>query len=61
MVAEKDSEYLTGEAKDMTIALRFSDADAAKAWHEDPEYLPYRALRLASTDNITAIIANEVG
>ena len=61
VAAEKDSEYVSGDKRDMTIVMRFPDAAAAKAWHDDPEYVPYRDIRLAATGNITTIVANEVG
>lgn len=55
------AEYFIGDKRDMTIAIRFADAAAAKAWHDDPEYAPYRDIRLAATGNITTIVANEIG
>ena len=59
VVAEKGSEYMTGDSRHVTIVLRFPTADAAKAWHDDPEYVPARDIRLSATENITAIIAEE--
>lgn len=59
VAAEHGSEYLSGEKRDMVVVLRFADTAAAKAWHEDPDYLPARALRFAATTNTTALFCTE--
>ena len=57
VVAEHGSKIISGDAHDMTVVLKFPNAEAAEAWHDDPEYAPAKALRLSSTTNIRAFIS----
>lgn len=46
-----------GDSKrDAVVVLEFPSREAALAWHEDPDYLPVRAHRLAATKNILACV-----
>ncbi|MBT6446360.1 MAG: DUF1330 domain-containing protein [Acidimicrobiaceae bacterium] len=36
--------------------MTFPDADAARAWLDDDEYAPLKAIRYGSTTNITEYI-----
>jgi uncharacterized protein (DUF1330 family) len=49
-------EWLGSDRRDTLVVLEFPDREAALAWHEDPDYLPVRAHRLASTNNVLACV-----
>ncbi len=54
-------EPVRGAASNAAVGIKFPDADAAKAWLDDPDYAEAKAIRLESTDNITSYIANGIG
>jgi uncharacterized protein (DUF1330 family) len=56
VVAGHDCTVLHGENADVKVILKFPSVEAANAWHDDPDYAPAKAIRLASTTNIQAII-----
>ncbi len=49
-------EVVRGEGTAAAVGLTFPDADAAKAWLEEPDYAEAKAIRLATTDTITEAI-----
>jgi uncharacterized protein (DUF1330 family) len=49
-------ETLKGEASHSAVGIQFPDADAAKAWLDEPDYAEAKAIRLESTTNITSYI-----
>lgn len=49
-------EVLRGDAPSASVGITFPDADAAKAWLDDPDYAEAKAIRLATTDTITEAI-----
>jgi len=59
LVADYDPKTVEGQAKSANIVLKFEDETSAKAWYEDPDYEPVRQLRFDSTENGTALYANE--
>lgn len=36
---------VAGETRNHNVILRFPDEASARAWHDDPDYAPLRALR----------------
>lgn len=42
-------QMLVGDSRDVAVGLEFPDADAARAWLDDPEYAKVAGIRLAST------------
>ena len=49
-------EPLGDSTRDAVVVLEFPTREAAMAWHEDPDYLPVRQLRLDSTKNIMTYV-----
>ena len=47
---------VTGTPAQTCVCLTFPDADAARAWLDDDEYAPLKAIRYGSTTNITEYI-----
>jgi uncharacterized protein (DUF1330 family) len=52
-----EPETVTGEDRQRMVVIRFPSVEAARAWTEDPEYAPAKAIRLASTANTSMLIA----
>ncbi len=46
-----------GTAPQTYIVLKFASEEAARGWYDDPDYQPLKAIRLAATENGTAVIA----
>lgn len=61
LAADPSSEFMAGDKRDVVVVLKFPDADAAKAWHDDPEYAAAKEIRLSSTSNITAMLVTTLG
>ncbi|MGI9645803.1 MAG: DUF1330 domain-containing protein [Ilumatobacteraceae bacterium] len=55
-VAAGPPEAVTGSAENVCVAIQFPDADAAKAWLNDDEYAPLKAIRYEATDNIAEFV-----
>ena len=53
--ADFDSEGIEGDAKQVTILLRFPSKEAAKKWYQSPEYQKIIGLRLNNTDGISVL------
>ena len=60
LAASNAAEFTEGESRNVVVVLRFPSADAAKAWHEDPEYVAVRGNRLDASTNITTILVDEM-
>ena len=56
LVAGGDTSWVDGERQSLSV-IRFPTMDDARAWTEDPEYAPVRAIRFESTDNRFEVIA----
>lgn len=54
-------ETLKGDSHDSAVGIRFPDAAAAKAWLDDDEYAPLKAIRLEATANINSYIVDAMG
>ncbi len=55
------TEAVTGSAEGTAVCIKFPDADAAKAWLDDDDYAPFKAIRYESTTNISEYIAPGLG
>lgn len=51
LVAEYTAEVLEGTPAPVTVVMKFPSMEAAKAWHESPEYQAIVHHRLDSTEN----------
>ncbi|MGI2171451.1 DUF1330 domain-containing protein [Shewanella sp. MF05960] len=49
---------LMGQQGQIKVIIEFPNSQAAKAWLDDPEYAPAKAIRLAATDNINQYIVD---
>ena len=56
IVGAGPTDVVVGEAASTCVCVKFPDADAAKAWQNDDEYAPLKAIRYESTTNITECI-----
>ena len=59
VVADYKAQALEGEARGVTVVLRFESEDAVRAFYDDPAYASVKKIRLDSTTNGTAVIAKE--
>lgn len=59
VAADKNAVTVDGEARDLTVIMRFETEDALNDLISDPDYQPWLAIRLASTTNRATIIVNE--
>jgi uncharacterized protein (DUF1330 family) len=59
VVADNRAQALEGQARDVTVILRFESENALRAFYADPAYAPVKKIRLASTRNGTAVIAKQ--
>ena len=57
LVADHDADFASGERRDNVVIIEFPTAAAIQEWLDDEEYAPVKAIRLASTSNITQIVA----
>ena len=49
---------IIGQQGQIKVIIQFPNSQAAKAWLDDPEYAPAKAIRLAATDNINQYIVD---
>ncbi len=59
IVAGHDCIRLEGAEQDTKVIIEFPTKEAAKAWHDDPEYAAAKKIRLASTSDINAFIIDK--
>jgi len=59
LVADPTARCKEGSPRQMAVVLRFDSEEHAMAWYNDPEYQPLLKLRLDSTTNQTALLAQE--
>lgn len=59
LVADPEAKCMEGSPRQMAVVLRFESEEAAMTWYNDPEYAPWLKMRLAATDNGTALLAKE--
>lgn len=56
LLASSLAEAVVGTANEKCVILSFPDVDAAKAWQDDDEYAPLKAIRYEATQNITEMV-----
>jgi uncharacterized protein (DUF1330 family) len=59
LVADTESQPLEGEARHVTVVLKFASEEAARGFYDDPEYGPVKQIRLDSTRNGHIVLAKE--
>ena len=60
-VAAGPPEIVMGSMEHAVVCISFPDADAAKAWLDDDDYAPLKAIRHGSTSNIREYIVPGLG
>ena len=60
-VAAGPPDVVMGDPEGVAVCISFPDADAAKAWLDDDEYAPLKAIRHGSTSNIREYIVPGLG
>jgi uncharacterized protein (DUF1330 family) len=55
LAADFESEGIEGDAKQVTVVLKFSSKDAAKKWYQSPEYQRIIGLRLSNSEGISTL------
>ena len=60
LFADEQARYVAGEERSVAVGVRFPSDDALHTWLADPEYADTVAIRIATTDNLTLIIADEI-
>jgi len=56
IAADFESEGFEGDAKPVTVVLKFSSKEAAKNWYQSPEYQKIIGLRLNNSNGIATLI-----
>ena len=59
VVADYGAQALEGQARGVTVVLRFESEAAARAFYDDPAYEPVKRIRLECTNNGSVVIAKE--
>jgi uncharacterized protein (DUF1330 family) len=59
IVATGSANTIEGAAPGQTVVLRFSSEHAFREWYDGKDYASLLELRLATTTNGTAVLANE--
>jgi len=61
IVGAGPTDVVVGTAAETCVCITFPDADSAKAWMNDDDYAPFKAIRYESTTNITEYIIPSTG
>lgn len=59
LVADYGATALEGQCRGVNVVIRFATEEALKAFYDDPDYRPFKELRLRSTANSTLLVAKE--
>ena len=59
LVADYGSKALEGESRQVNVVIRFESEEKLMAFYNDPEYQPFKELRLRTTKNGSLLVANE--
>lgn len=59
IVADFEAKHLEGDKRDVYVVLKFESEEKAMGWYNDPDYKPLRDIRLASTGNVSTVLAGE--
>ena len=55
LAADFESDGIEGDAKQVTVLLKFSSKEAAKKWYQSPEYQRIIELRLNNSEGISTL------
>ena len=55
LVADPESETVEGQARSMTVVLKFPSKEAANAWYQSDEYGKIKGLRTDNTEGIVTL------
>jgi len=55
LVADFNSEVIEGDARHLTVVLKFASEDAARIWYQSPEYQQIISLRKDNCDGIAVL------
>lgn len=56
VAVDMESEILEGEARPVTVILKFESRDAMKAWYDSPEYQAVKDLRTDNSEGIMVLV-----
>jgi len=56
VLAAGPAEATVGSSPAITVLVSFPDAESAKAWQDDDEYAPLKAIRYEATENISEVV-----
>ncbi len=59
LVADYGARSVEGECRQVNVVIRFPTEEALQAFYDDPEYRPFKELRLRTTANSTLLVARE--
>ena len=59
IAADKNAITVDGDARDLTVIIKFPTSEALNLLISDPDYQPWLEIRLASTTNRATIIVGE--
>ena len=59
LVADFEAKVLEGQSGGTNVVLKFESEEAAMNFYNDPEYAPFKQLRLDTTSNGNIILAKE--
>jgi uncharacterized protein (DUF1330 family) len=60
-IAAGAPDVVMGSTEQVAVCVSFPDAESARAWFDDDEYAPYKAIRHESTTNIREYIVPGFG
>jgi uncharacterized protein (DUF1330 family) len=54
-----NAQKLEGDGRGVNVIIKFPSEEYALAFYNDPDYTPWKALRMTTTINNTAVLAKE--
>jgi uncharacterized protein (DUF1330 family) len=57
LVADYGARSLEGECRQVNVVIRFPTEEALQAFYDDPDYRPFKDLRVRTTANSTVLAA----
>ena len=59
LVADYGAKALEGQGRAVNVVIRFESEEKLMAFYNDPDYKPFKEMRLRSTENGTLLVAKE--
>jgi uncharacterized protein (DUF1330 family) len=59
LVADYEASSLEGECRQVNVVIKFPTEAALQAFYDDPDYRPFKELRVRTTANSTLLVAKE--